>query len=98
MQATPFQTSWRLWLWISLVLFAAIWCFVPIDIKSETYRPVVLLWNWIGYIFRSDVHGEEVFGVGIMLLMFGCVSSIVAVVLAWPLQGFIVFMRERKRG
>ena len=96
MKDTRFQTDRRLWLWISLTLVAAIWCFVPMGIKTETYRPVVLLWDWVGYIFSSD--RREVFGVGVMLLIFGCMSCIVAAVIAWPLQALIVVLRRGKRG
>ena len=69
---------------------------VPMGIKTETYRPVVLLWDWVGYIFSSD--RREVFGVGVMLLIFGCMSCIVAAVIAWPLQALIVVLRRGKRG
>ena len=96
MKATRFQTDRRLWLWIAAALFVAMWCFVPIGIKSDTYRPVVLLWDLIGYIFSAD--RREVFGVGAMLFIFGCMSAIVAAVIAWPLQGLVVFLRHRNRG
>ena len=75
---------------------AVIWCFVPIGIKSETYRPVVLLWDWVGDIFNSD--RREVFGIGMMLLMFACLSGIVAAVVAWPLHALIVVIQQGKRG
>ena len=85
---TRFETNPRLWLWVSLVLFAVTWGFVPIVIKSETYRPIVLLWQWVGLIFSSD--RRDVFGVGVMLCVFGCLSGIAAAVVGWPLQAFIV--------
>jgi hypothetical protein len=91
-----FQTHRRLWLWISLLLVAAIWCFVPIGIKSETHRPIVLLWDWVGYIFNSD--RREMFGVGVTLLLFACISGILAAVVAWPLQALIVVFRRAIRG
>jgi hypothetical protein len=96
MKPMRFQTDRRLWLWVSLALLAVIWLFVPIGIKSESYRPIVLLWDWIGYIFNSD--RREVFGVGVMLLIFACLSSIVAAVIGWPLHALIVVMRHGKRG
>ena len=96
MKPMRFQTDRRLWLWVSLALLGVIWLFVPIGIKSESYRPIVLLWDWIGYIFSPD--RREVFGVGVMLLVFGCLSSIVAAVIGWPLHALIVAMRHGKRG
>lgn len=96
MKPMRFQTDRRLWLWVSVALLAMIWLFVPISIKSESYRPVVLLWDWIGYIFSSD--RREVIGVGVTLLMFACLSSIVAAVIGWPLHALIVVMRHGRRG
>ena len=91
-----FETDRRLWLWVSLVLLGVIWLFVPIGIKSESYRPVVLLWDWLGYIFSSD--RREVFGVGVMLLIFAWLSGIGAALIGWRLHALIVVMRHGKRG
>ena len=77
-------------------MLALIWLLVPIGIKSESYRPIVLLWDWVGYILSSD--RREVFGVGVMLLMFACFSSIFAAVIGWPLHAMIVVVRGGKRG
>ena len=96
MKTARFRTDRQLWLWVSLALFAVIWFFVPIGGKGENSRPVVLLWAWVGYIFSSD--RREVFGVGMMLLMFACLSGIVATVVAWPLHALIVIIRQGKRG
>jgi hypothetical protein len=95
MKATRFKTDRRLWLWVTLALVALIWFFVPIGIKSETYRPVVLLWDWFGYVFSSD--RREVFGVGMILLMFACLSGIVAAVIAWPLHALILVVWRGRR-
>ena len=96
MKTTRFQTDRRLWFLIAVALVAVMWCFVPIGIKSETYRPVVLLWDWIGCIFSAD--RREVFGVGVTLLVFACMSCIVAAVVAWPLQALTIVICQRKRG
>jgi hypothetical protein len=36
----------------------------------------------------------EVFGTGMMLFMFACLSGIIAAVVAWPLHAFIVVVRR----
>ena len=96
MNTPRFQTDRRLWFWTSLALLVLTWCFLRIGIKSESYRPVVLLWHWVGYIFSSD--RREVFGVGVMLFMFGCISSVTAAAIGWPVQALIVVISRGKRG
>jgi hypothetical protein len=96
MPMTRYRTDRRLWLWISFAIFVAIWCLVPVEIKIKTYRPVVILWFWIGDIFRLGVLADEVVGLGTGLLIFGLMSSIVAIVIAWPLQGLVMLVRARR--
>jgi hypothetical protein len=96
MKLTRFQTDQRLWMRIALALFVASWLFLRAGIKSTTYVPVVLLWEWIVAIFRADP-AREIFGVGATLFLFGCISAITSIFVAWFLHCAVVVVRTKKR-
>src|SRR5437899_11788266 len=98
MKTNRFQTDQRLWIWISLALFVACWCFVRIGGKGPGPVAAVALWEWIVRAFRADASARDILGFGMMLLMFGCIAALAALILAWFLHCAVVIARTKVRG
>ena len=89
-----FKTDWRLWFWISLVIFAVLW-FVPLDIFYG-HRPVIL---WVSFFtdFFADpfsiYKSESLSYIGHFFLYFGAI----AIPVGWVIQCIAVIVRDTKR-
>jgi hypothetical protein len=94
MKLRHYKTSVRLWLYLALALFVALW-FVPFDIKGSTFYPAYLWPAFIIALFRSDVPLREVGELLPMLGWYTLVCGIPALAIAWVLQCVVQMIRHR---
>src|ERR1700677_4393000 len=84
-----FQTDWRLWFWISLVLFVTPWFLPLVNMKGSHVPPII----WWGILFTDPSHFEESL---IIIAMFILLVGIVAIYVGWVLLCLLVMSRSRK--
>lgn len=95
MKKTRFQTDWRLWAWMTSILFA-VSLFIPvISIKSGPYFSVAFaLRDFAAAVHQGDDSEKEL--IGGLLIFFTSVLVIVTFVLGWLLHCFVVIVRTKK--
>jgi hypothetical protein len=95
MKAIRFQTDWRLWMWIALILFV-VSLFIPvISIKSGPYFSITsALRDFVTAVHQTD--DSEIQLLGGILVFFTSVAVIIALVLGWLLHCFIVIVRTKR--
>ena len=86
-----FETNWRLWRWISLVLFVLPW-FLPID-NVLVDRPVFF---WIGLFTHLDDR-REAFGALGMIGVWSLLLGLPAIGVGWVLQCVVVIVRGTRK-
>jgi hypothetical protein len=89
--ARLFETDKRLWLYLTLALFASLW-FCPwawIAPKSSGYTPPAILWGLLFTWFGPQVV--------VMLGFYSVLYGIVALAVGWVLHCFVVVVRQPSR-
>jgi len=95
MHTRDFTTDRRLWLYLALGVFVALWFFPWISFKDTPVRPSIL-WPGLFYtLFSRDVPVSQVWEVARFLFWFSLIFSIPSVAVGWVLHCVVVILRHR---
>jgi len=99
MKLTRFETDWRVWLRIGVILFLVSW-FLPIIGVGKSGDPgcpaILLLFTFFSARFESDATMEVVTFFGMAFALFGILSAIISFTIAWFLHCAVVIVRNRR--
>jgi hypothetical protein len=99
MKVKRYQTSQRLWFFITLAIFILFW-FIPSEMKGSRVTSASFLLMGLGLVFESGMTGTER-----MLMVLCCAQSFIfltllfgvpAMALGWVLQSIIQIVRHRE--
>ena len=96
MHTRDFKTDRRLWLYLALGVFVALWFFPWIAFKEAPVRPAIF-WPGLFYtLFSPDVPVSQVWEVARFLFWFSLIFSIPSLALGWVLHCVVVILRHRR--
>ena len=99
MNVRRFRTDKRLWLYLALGLFVAIW-FCPwawVSPKVDSAPPAILWALLFVGLFPAEDQLIRVGPVFVVLCFYGVLFGIAALVVGWVLQCFVVIVRQTWR-